>query len=88
MSDDLSMKALSGSFRERTEAALAAGCDVALHCNGNLEEMQAVATGAPTLSGEAERRAESALDRIRHQPEPIDPVDAHARLTAALAAMG
>jgi beta-N-acetylhexosaminidase len=88
MSDDLSMKALSGSFRERTEAALAAGCDVALHCNGNLEEMQAVATGAPSLSGKAQRRAENALDRIRHQAEPIDPVEAHARLTAALAAVG
>jgi beta-N-acetylhexosaminidase len=85
MSDDLSMKALSGSLRERAAAALAAGCDVALHCNGKLDEMQAIAEAAPVLSGKAKQRAENALSRIRHQPEPLDPVDAHARLTAALA---
>ena len=84
MSDDLSMKALSGSLRERAAAALEAGCDVALHCNGKLDEMQAVAAAAPDLSGPAKRRAEAALARIRRQPEPL-PVDAHARLTAALA---
>jgi beta-N-acetylhexosaminidase len=85
MSDDLSMKALSGSLRERAAAALAAGCDVALHCNGKLDEMQAVAEAAPVLSGKARERATNALVRIRHRPEPLDPVDAHARLTAALA---
>jgi beta-N-acetylhexosaminidase len=85
MSDDLSMNALSGSLRERAAAALAVGCDVALHCNGKLDEMQAVAEAAPALSGKARERAESALVRLRHRPEPLDPVDAHARLTAALA---
>ena len=85
MTDDLSMKALSGSFREKTEAAFAAGCDMALHCNGEMEEMSAVAEASPILEGEALRRAEAALARIRHEPEPIDPVDARARLGAALA---
>jgi beta-N-acetylhexosaminidase len=85
MSDDLSMKALSGSLRERAAAALAAGCDVALHCNGKLEEMQAVAEAAPALTGVAKLRADTALARLRHRPEPLDSVDAHARLTAALA---
>src|SRR5215469_1828664 len=61
MTDDLSMGALSGTLAERTRAALAAGCDVALHCNGNLPEMEAVAGGAPVLSGPAARRAEAAL---------------------------
>jgi beta-N-acetylhexosaminidase len=87
MSDDLSMKALSGSLRERAAAALAAGCDVALHCNGKLDEMQAVAEAAPVLSGKARQRAERALARVRNRPEPLDPVDAHARLAAALAAV-
>jgi beta-N-acetylhexosaminidase len=85
MSDDLSMQALSGTFRERTEAAMAAGCDVALHCNGRMEEMTGVAEGAPVLEGAALRRAEAALGRIRHEPEPFDPVEARARLDAALA---
>jgi len=85
MSDDLSMQALSGSLRERAEAAFAAGCDVGLHCNGRMEEMAAVAEAAPALDGEALRRAEIALQRIRHEPEPLDPVDARARLDAALA---
>jgi len=86
MTDDLSMKALSGGFRERIEAALAAGCDVGLHCNGALDEMRAVAEGAPILAGTAKRRAEAALKRLRHLPEPFDPVDARARIDAALAA--
>jgi beta-N-acetylhexosaminidase len=85
MSDDLSMKALQGSFRERAEASFAAGCDIALHCNGDMDEMTAVAEGTPALDGEAFRRAEAALGRIRHAPEPLDPVDARARLDAALA---
>jgi beta-N-acetylhexosaminidase len=85
MTDDLSMHALSGSFRDRTEAAFSAGCDMALHCNGNMEEMSAVAEAAPSLSGESLRRANAALARIAHDPEPLDPVDARARLDSALA---
>ena len=63
MSDDLSMAALSGSLGERTLAALAAGCDMALHCNGSMDEMRAVAEAAPVLAGDAARRAEAALAR-------------------------
>jgi beta-N-acetylhexosaminidase len=85
MSDDLSMNALSGSLGERAAAAIAAGCDVALHCNGRLDEMQAVAAATPILAGKAWRRAENALGRIAHRPEPLDAVDAQARLDAALA---
>jgi len=85
MTDDLSMRALSGSFRSRTEAAFAAGCDMGLHCNGSMEEMTAVAEAAPILAGDALRRANAALARITHDPEPLDPVDARARLDSALA---
>jgi beta-N-acetylhexosaminidase len=85
MTDDLSMKALSGSFRDRAEAAIRAGCDMLLHCNGASDEAEAVAEAAPVLAGEALRRAQAALLRIRHEPEPLDPVDARARFDAAVA---
>jgi len=87
MSDDLSMNALSGAMRGRAEAAFAAGCDLALHCNGDMDEMRAVAEASPVLAGDAGRRAAAALGRIAHAPEPFDPVDARARLDAALAAV-
>jgi len=86
MTDDLSMNALSGSLRDRAEAAFAAGCDVALHCNGKLGEMQEVAAATPELRGKAKRRADAALARIKHEPEPLNAVEARARFTAALAA--
>lgn len=86
MSDDLSMHALTGPFRDRAEAVIAAGCDLVLHCNGVIEEMEAVAEGAPALRGRALRRANAALARIRHRPEPFDVASARARLDAALAA--
>lgn len=61
MSDDISMGALSGSVDERSRAAIAAGCDVVLHCNGRLDEMEAVAAAVPELEGEATVRADAAL---------------------------
>jgi beta-N-acetylhexosaminidase len=80
MSDDLSMGALSGSLAERTRAALAAGCDLVLHCNGKLDEMTEVAAVSPRLAGEALRRAEAAL-ACRRRSDPID--EAQARKTFA-----
>jgi beta-N-acetylhexosaminidase len=71
MSDDVSMKALSGTIAERSGAAFAAGCDVVLHCNGILSEMTAVAGQAPVLAGEAARRADAALAQ-RKAPEQFD----------------
>lgn len=64
MSDDVSMKALSGDFEERTRGIFEAGCDVVLHCNGLMDEMKAVATQTPVLSGEALRRATAALQGL------------------------
>src|SRR5476651_2173994 len=74
MSEDVSMKALSGTIAERSRVAFAAGCDVVLHCNGDMQEMTAVATAAPPLAGEAAARAEDALVQ-RKAPEEFD-VDA------------
>lgn len=84
VSDDLSMKALSGSLADRAKAAVKAGCDVVLHCNGDMAEMASVAEGAGKLKGASRRRAEAALARIVHTPEPLDTVAARARLDAAM----
>lgn len=79
MTDDLSMKALSGSLRERAGAALKAGCDVVLHCNGDMDEMGEVAEAAGKLKGKAARRATAALARIVSAPEPLEPFEARLR---------
>ncbi len=60
MTDDLSMKALKGGFTDRSRAAIEAGCDVILHCNGDFDEMRAVAQGVPPLDGRALERADAA----------------------------
>lgn len=82
ISDDLSMKALSGGMRERTESALAAGCDLVLHCNGKMDEMQEIAAVCPALSDAADarltktavdlpRRPAADQDALRHRLESL-----------------
>ena len=83
MSDDVSMGALLGSIGERTVACFAAGCDVVLHCNGSLDEMEAVAAHAPALAGEAGRRAEAAL-RLRRVEGEFDVERARTEFAALL----
>ena len=84
MTDDISMRALSGDFRERAQAARAAGCDVVLHCNGEMAEMQPVVAGAGALAGRASQRADAALARLATTPEPFDAEAARARFDAAI----
>jgi beta-N-acetylhexosaminidase len=84
MSDDISMGALDGALDARARAAIAAGCDMALHCNGRLAEMQAVAGAVPILAGDAERRAKAAL-AARRAPEPFDAAAARAAFADLLA---
>lgn len=76
MSDDVSMAALSGTIAERSRAAIAAGCDIVLHCNGDLAEMTAVAGAVPMLDGDAAKRAAAAL-AMRSAPEEFDIEAAH-----------
>ena len=73
MSDDLSMKALRGGLAERTRAALAAGCDLVLHCNGDMAEMAAVAAEATMLAGESLARSEAVLARALPPSPLLDP---------------
>ncbi len=83
MTDDISMGALSGSVGERTRSAIAAGCDVVLHCNGKMPEMRAVAAEAPVLAGDALRRATAALAA----KQPATSIDLAAGRAAFLQAM-
>ncbi len=83
MSDDVSMGALSGSLAERTQASIAAGCDVVLHCNGRGDEMRAVAGATPVLAGEAARRADAAL-AMRGMPGELDRPAAEAAFAALM----
>jgi beta-N-acetylhexosaminidase len=84
MTDEISMQALSGTVGERSAAAIAAGCDVVLHCNGRLDEMQAVAAAVPKLEGQARRRAAAALAWAR-PASPIDMAAARAEFSALIA---
>jgi beta-N-acetylhexosaminidase len=77
MTDDLSMKALKGTFADRVTGAMAAGCDMSLHCNGVMNEMTQVIGATPELTGNAAARADAALS-MRHAPHPFDPVEADA----------
>jgi beta-N-acetylhexosaminidase len=87
MSDDVSMNALSGSIAERTRAIFAAGCDMVLHCNGNLDEMREVAHETPKLSGRALERAKRAL-ASRRAPQALDRQAARAELDALIERAG
>jgi beta-N-acetylhexosaminidase len=87
MSDDVSMNALAGSIAERTQAIFSAGCDVALHCNGKLEEMRDVANHSPELSGEPLQRAHRAL-AARKAPLPFDRSAARAELDTLIDRLG
>jgi beta-N-acetylhexosaminidase len=61
ISDDIGMGALSGGFAERASAAIAAGCDLVLHCSGELADMQSAAEGLHEISEAATARLDHAL---------------------------
>jgi beta-N-acetylhexosaminidase len=83
MSDDLNMKALSGSIAERAAAAIAAGSDLALLCSGNLAETESVAAAVPQLDGAALARYRRAF-AVFGQQQPFDVSRAEAGLAEAL----
>lgn len=83
LSDDISMEALSGPLSVRAKAALFAGCDLVLHCNGKLMEMREVAEEAKPLDDVALRRADAARGHLT-RPDAFDAVAAEARLAELL----
>ena len=82
MSDDIGMKALGGPFAERARAVIAAGCDVALHCSGEFQEMVEVADAVPPLDGIAGERFARALTFFG-VPQPFDEAEAMVLVTEA-----
>lgn len=84
MSDDLTMKALSGPMRARAEAVIAAGSDLALHCSGDLPEMRQAAAGSGALGGRARERFDAAV-KITKATRPFDSHAAEAQLAKVLA---
>jgi len=87
MSDDVGMNALAGSIAERTKALLAAGCDMVLHCSGELAEMHQVAGETPELSGKPLQRAKAAL-ASRKAPKSVDRAVARAELDELIGRLG
>jgi beta-N-acetylhexosaminidase len=86
MSDDLGMEALAGDFADRAAGVVAAGCDVALHCSGKMEEMVAVASAAPAMSAEGEARLARAMATVMVEDDDgPDLADALAKRDALLA---
>jgi beta-N-acetylhexosaminidase len=77
MSDDIGMKALSGSMAERAAAVIAAGSDAALLCSGNLADTESVAAAVPPLEGVALARYRRATAHVA-QPQPFDLAEAEA----------
>jgi beta-N-acetylhexosaminidase len=73
MSDDLGMHALSGSFAERAAAVLAAGCDIVLHCSGEMDEMEAIAGAVGAIDAKARDRLDRAMATVaaRRPEEPL-----------------
>lgn len=87
MTDDISMKALSGTPSENAQAAIAAGCDVVLFCNAPLQDRRRVADAAGEMTPAAQTRALRALS-MRKAPDDIDISALDAQLEALLGGAG
>jgi len=85
MSDDIGMEALAGDHGARAAACVAAGCDVALHCDGKMENMVSVANAVGALTPEAEARLARAMAMRFTPDDEMDFAEAVAKRDALLA---
>ncbi len=80
ISDDTSMKALSGTFPEKAASILDAGCDIVLHCNGVMEEMMGIASKTTLLAGRSLDRAARVLE-LAGRRDDVAETDARAEFS-------
>jgi beta-N-acetylhexosaminidase len=73
MSDDLGMHALSGSFAQRAAGVLTAGCDIVLHCSGDMGEMEAIAGAVGAIDAKARERLDRAMATVA-AARPAEPL--------------
>jgi beta-N-acetylhexosaminidase len=85
MSDDIGMEALAGDHGQRARACVGAGCDVALHCDGKMENMLSVAAAVPALSAEGEARLTRAMAMRFTPSDDLDFAEALAKRDSLLA---
>jgi beta-N-acetylhexosaminidase len=86
VSDDIGMGALGGSFAERAGGALAAGCDLVMHCSGDLAEMREAASAAAPLTPQAAQRLARGEALRRQSRQAFDRTAAEARFDAMIGA--
>jgi beta-N-acetylhexosaminidase len=85
ISDDIGMEALAGDFGSRAAGVVGAGCDVALHCSGKMEEMVAVARAAPAMTAQGEARLARAMASTMLDDDGPDIAEAIAKRDTLLA---
>jgi len=88
LSDDLSMQALGGSLGQRAARAVAAGCDIALHCNGRMDEMVEIAGRVGPMTGDAVRRFADGRSYLARHRQPQAPNQTRNRLAELLPEWG
>ncbi len=87
VTDDVSMKALTGDFERRARLSLEAGCDVVLHCNGDMAEMESTARGCAPLTAPAYARltrGEAMRKEGKRMSAPLDRSEGEKRLKSLL----
>jgi len=87
MSDDIGMAALGGSMGIRAAAVVEAGCDVALHCSGELADMREVASAVPPLAGDSAERFARAYAELG-EPQAFDAAQALVLVTEVAGGAG
>jgi beta-N-acetylhexosaminidase len=83
LSDDITMHALSGNMGDRAAACIDAGCDIALHCSGDIAEMSAVADALPQMSAKSTERMMRAKS-VLQAPKWDEPLDTYIAARDAL----